>query len=263
MFKKGINWKFIVVYILIPLGLILLISTAVTSSNRSILLSPSPLATNTPIVTTQPFVTATPSKTNVNVESSSSLCHSINGLPDSVCTPGIANPNVTQSNIQSTICVSGYTTSIRPSTSYTNNLKTEQIKEYGYSDTNLSDYEEDHLIPLEVGGDPTNPKNLWPEYGKIPNPKDSIENLCHSRVCSGQITLAEAQREIATNWRTACGGSTTIPIIVPAPVTSTPQTNTTVQNNGVTALCNDGTYSYATSHQGACSHHQGVAQFYK
>ncbi|MFE4995514.1 DUF3761 domain-containing protein [Streptomyces mirabilis] len=33
--------------------------------------------------------------------------------------------------------------------------------------------------------------------------------------------------------------------------------------NGATALCNDGTYSYAAHHQGACSHHGGVAVFYK
>ncbi|WP_223227750.1 DUF3761 domain-containing protein [Leifsonia xyli] len=33
--------------------------------------------------------------------------------------------------------------------------------------------------------------------------------------------------------------------------------------NGATALCNDGTYSYAAHHQGACSHHGGVAHFYK
>jgi len=33
--------------------------------------------------------------------------------------------------------------------------------------------------------------------------------------------------------------------------------------NGATALCKDGHYSYAAHHQGACSHHGGVAQFYK
>ncbi|TWV35885.1 DUF3761 domain-containing protein, partial [Streptomyces misionensis] len=33
--------------------------------------------------------------------------------------------------------------------------------------------------------------------------------------------------------------------------------------NGATARCNDGTYSYAAHHQGACSHHGGVAVFYR
>jgi Protein of unknown function (DUF3761) len=32
---------------------------------------------------------------------------------------------------------------------------------------------------------------------------------------------------------------------------------------GPTAQCNDGTYSYAANHQGACSHHGGVAQWYR
>ena len=32
---------------------------------------------------------------------------------------------------------------------------------------------------------------------------------------------------------------------------------------GATALCNDGTLSYAAHHQGACSHHGGVAKFYR
>jgi len=33
--------------------------------------------------------------------------------------------------------------------------------------------------------------------------------------------------------------------------------------NGATALCNDGTYSFAAHHQGACSRHGGVRVFYK
>jgi hypothetical protein len=32
---------------------------------------------------------------------------------------------------------------------------------------------------------------------------------------------------------------------------------------GATAKCNDGTYSYAAHHQGACSHHHGVAEWYR
>jgi hypothetical protein len=36
-----------------------------------------------------------------------------------------------------------------------------------------------------------------------------------------------------------------------------------VAGGGATAKCNDGTFSYAAHHQGACSHHGGVAVFYK
>ena len=130
-------------------------------------------------------------------------CHSLNGLPDPRCTPGLADPRVTQDNIHTTICVSGYTAKVRPSSVYTRLLKQKQIKEYGYTDTNLADYEEDHLIPLELGGHPTDPRNLWPEpltgpYGATR--KDGLENSLHSKVCSDLITLAAAQSAITTNW---------------------------------------------------------------
>ncbi len=131
-------------------------------------------------------------------------CHIQGLLPDPNCTPGSTNQEVTQANIQQTICVRGYTKTIRPPASYTDQLKIQQIAQYGYSDTNPRDYEEDHLISLELGGNPTDPKNLWPEPGSSPNPKDKIENLCHEKVCSGQITLSDAQHQIATNWQTAC-----------------------------------------------------------
>ena len=67
-------------------------------------------------------------------------------LPDPSCQPGATNPDVTQSTIGSTVCVSGWTSTVRPPTSYTNPLKVQQIAEYGYSDTSTADYEEDHLI---------------------------------------------------------------------------------------------------------------------
>jgi len=121
-------------------------------------------------------------------------------LPDSHCTSGSINENVNQDNIQNTICKSGYSQTIRPSASYTNKLKEEQIQEYGYTDTNMKDYEEDHLISLELGGNPTDPKNLWPEPHSSPNEKDKLENYLHKQVCNGIITLNEAQKEISTNW---------------------------------------------------------------
>ena len=133
-------------------------------------------------------------------------CHSVNGLPDPTCTPGVADPRVTQDNILTTICVSGYTAKVRPSSRYTDALKAEQIKAYGYTDTNLADYEEDHLIPLELGGHPTDPKNLWPEprNGEYPaTKKDGVENSLHTKVCARLMTLAAAQTAIVKNWESA------------------------------------------------------------
>jgi hypothetical protein len=84
-------------------------------------------------------------------------------LPNPVMTPGATNSDVTQANIERTICVRGYTKTIRPPAYYTNRLKKEQLAQYGYADRNPRHYEEDHLIPLEIGGNPTDPRNLWPE----------------------------------------------------------------------------------------------------
>ncbi|WP_107481339.1 hypothetical protein [Streptomyces malaysiense] len=127
-------------------------------------------------------------------------------LPDSYCTPGAYNPDVTQSTIGSTICVSGWTSTVRPSTSYTNALKAQGIIDYGYSDTNMSDYEEDHLVPLELGGSPKDPTNLWPEphYGSpTAYTKDGVETRLKNAVCDGRITLSAARSAIRTNWTTA------------------------------------------------------------
>lgn len=127
-------------------------------------------------------------------------------LPDPVCTPGALNPDVTQATIGSTICVSGWTATIRPSTSYTNALKQQGIIDYGYSDTNMSDYEEDHFLPLELGGAPKDPKNLWPEpHSGDENAysKDSVENAVKKAVCAGQATLDDAQQAMLTDWTTA------------------------------------------------------------
>ncbi|MFM7029625.1 MAG: excalibur calcium-binding domain-containing protein [Micrococcales bacterium] len=129
-------------------------------------------------------------------------------MPDPSKTPGALNPNVTQSNIQQTICVPGFTSTIRPPSSYTTALKVHQLRS-GYAvngDYNTGDYEEDHLISLELGGAPSDPRNLWPEpYSGNANArvKDKIENKLHSLVCSGAITLRLAQRMIATNWEDA------------------------------------------------------------
>jgi hypothetical protein len=127
-------------------------------------------------------------------------------LPDPSCTPGAYNPDVTQSTIDSTICVSGWTATVRPSTSYTNALKIKQIAQYGYSDTSTADYEEDHQVPLELGGAPKAATNLWPEprYGtKTAGNKDAVENKLKKAVCNGTVTLSAARKAIATNWTTA------------------------------------------------------------
>jgi len=124
-------------------------------------------------------------------------------LPDSRLTPGATNPDVSQANIQQTVCVKGFTKTIRPPANYTNKLKKAQIGEYHYSDTDPKHYEEDHLIALSIGGDPRDERNLWPqprhtEWGA--EKKDQLEFVLYRSVCDGRVTLAEAQRAMSHDW---------------------------------------------------------------
>jgi hypothetical protein len=120
-------------------------------------------------------------------------------LPDPACTPGGTDSHVTQANVATTICRLGYTRTVRPPASYTEPLKRQLMARYG--DTGpLRNYELDHLIPLELGGNPTLPANLWPEPGASPNPKDQVEPDANRAVRSGRLPLADAQRKIAASW---------------------------------------------------------------
>jgi hypothetical protein len=126
-------------------------------------------------------------------------------LPDPARTPGAVDPAVTQATIGDTICVPGWTLTVRPPERYTEELKRRQIEEYGYTDQRLGDYEEDHLIPLELGGSPTDPRNLWPEPHRAPGGwgsrrKDYLENVLHRLVCSGRLPLDTARQAIAQDW---------------------------------------------------------------
>ncbi|GGX54416.1 hypothetical protein [Streptomyces noursei] len=131
-------------------------------------------------------------------------------LPDPKCTPGATNPKVTPQTLKSTICSSGYTKGIRPPVSITGREKTANAKSYGYTGP-MRDAEYDHLISLQLGGDPNDPRNLWvepPSPGHKPgagpnNPKDGVENKLKTANCSGKTDLAKAQQAIAHDWTTA------------------------------------------------------------
>jgi hypothetical protein len=109
-------------------------------------------------------------------------------------TPGSLNPVVTQATIRSTICVRGWTATVRPPSSYTSALKEQQMPEYHESGP-PSGYQEDHLISLELGGNPTDPRNLWPEPYPRAAEVDKVENALNAKVCSGALSLAQAQHD--------------------------------------------------------------------
>jgi hypothetical protein len=122
-------------------------------------------------------------------------------LPSKTLTPGRLNPAVRQSTIGSTICLSGWTKSVRPPVSYTNALKITQMAQY-HESGRPSDYEEDHFIPLELGGAPKDPKNLWPEPHSQSKGSDPLETALKHKVCDRVLTLAAARMQIVTYKRT-------------------------------------------------------------
>jgi hypothetical protein len=113
---------------------------------------------------------------------------------DPALTPGALNPDVTPVNIDRTICKHGWTRTVRPPVDYTNSLKLKQMRQY-HELGDPSDYQEDHLISLELGGAPTDPRNLWPEPYPRASDVDRIENELNAKVCSGAIALTDAQRK--------------------------------------------------------------------
>ncbi len=127
-------------------------------------------------------------------------------LPDPQLTPGAVNSGVMQETIDQTICVRGWTRTVRPPQGYTYALKRQQIA--GYADRQTGDYEEDHLIPLSLGGAPYDPRNLWPEPRYPPDAwnadeKNELEAMLHRLVCRRRLPLRDAQAAIASNWEEA------------------------------------------------------------
>ncbi|MBW8794242.1 MAG: hypothetical protein JF597_11790 [Streptomyces sp.] len=132
-------------------------------------------------------------------------------LEDSACTPGAISPAVTQANLKTTICrKGGYTSGVRPSAYVTGKEKKLNAASYGFTGA-MSDAEYDHLISLQLGGDPNDPRNLWLEPADpghkagqgVNNRKDPVETKLHTAVCAGKVTLAQAQQAIVTDWTTA------------------------------------------------------------
>ena len=74
---------------------------------------------------------------------------------------------------------------------------------YGYADINPAHYEEDHLIPLSIGGNPSDPANLWPQPRLSEwnaEKKDILEFKLYKLVCEGAVTLDDARHQISANW---------------------------------------------------------------
>ena len=82
-------------------------------------------------------------------------------------------------------------------------LRRKVLEEYGISGAEPRAYEIDYLITPGLGG-ADDIHNLWPQsYSATAwnaDVKDALEDRLREMVCNGNLTLTEAQREIAGNW---------------------------------------------------------------
>jgi hypothetical protein len=116
------------------------------------------------------------------------------------------NPVVKQETIGKTICVPGYAMGVRPATRYTKGVKKMYFQRAQLNPRLAQAYELDHIIPLTLGGHPRNLDNLALQIREGENGatrKDRIEEKLQCLVCSGQVTLATAQRDILEDWQAA------------------------------------------------------------
>ncbi len=126
-------------------------------------------------------------------------------LPDPSCTPGALDPGVTPADLATTICSTGWTATVRPPERVTGPEKEASAAAYGYTGS-FATAEYDHLVPLELGGDPNDSANLWIEPNDRPgatdsaNTKDLLEDHLRALVCAGSLPLGVAQQAIAADW---------------------------------------------------------------
>jgi len=101
----------------------------------------------------------------------------------------LLNPDVTPATQGQTICSSGYTKTVRPSTSFTNGIKKRLLREQAMDfEAEKGSYELDHIVPLALGGHPRNLHNLTLQPWEGPNGakrKDRLEVKLQCLVCSG------------------------------------------------------------------------------
>lgn len=100
--------------------------------------------------------------------------------------PGALSTAVDQANIATTICVAGWTATVRPATSYTQAIRRNMLAQVGAPASEASQYELDHFVPLALGGNPTSLDNLWLQRWLGPwnaHIKDRLERKLQVLVC--------------------------------------------------------------------------------
>lgn len=192
---------------------------------------------------------------------SSGVAASEINAPDPSLTPGATAVTVTAATVQSTICRAGYAHSFRNVSVAT---RSQVFARYRVLQRERRRYVIDHLVPLEVGGSNAI-TNLWPQVKEQAKQKDDVERTVHLAVCSGSIALAPAQAAFESDWASAITSlRISKPSTAPSSIAGSPTTlEQSTGTAGATALCRDGTYSFAEHHEGACARHRGIAVFYR
>jgi hypothetical protein len=114
------------------------------------------------------------------------------------------NPAVTQATIDQTICVKNYSASIRPPKWYTGPIKRLLVLALPPTASHrVSDYELDHQVAIEDGGNPTARENLVLQLWAEARAKDKVEDRVHREVCTHKIKLDAGRRCFVIDWK-AC-----------------------------------------------------------
>jgi len=114
-------------------------------------------------------------------------------LPMSTMTPGRIAPLTAAE-----LCAGA-----RPSRIVKADVREQVLRDYGMDRVAEETFELDALITPELGGMPV-PENLWPQRYASPiwnaHVKDALEARLAERVCRAEMTLHEAQRDLAIDW---------------------------------------------------------------
>jgi hypothetical protein len=128
-------------------------------------------------------------------------------LPDPSVTPGavnqgcVADPSrdpLVVNGIEVNMCARDFRTRFLRHTL----LSTKKLvcSEYGAANCPSRDWEVDHLISLELCGLDSK-ENLWPQPIAEARVKDHlVEDVLPKLICSGKISLEDAQKCIASDW---------------------------------------------------------------
>jgi hypothetical protein len=161
---------------------------------------------------TAPLITRPPATTVVKVPLGAAH-YRYNGtteLPDRTATPGQTDPlavaDITGTShitngVERNVCAKDFRTPpIRKMITNFAGLKAQACKEYNVTPCDKS-VEGDHLISIELGGCPYCLGNIWPQEMDQARIKDhQVEDVLPKLICSGKMTLSDAQQCIADDW---------------------------------------------------------------